>query len=81
LRCNMLLRILDIVGSLLIIISVWNLQKARWWWLMYIAGCLMFAVIFVITWCPAAIILELTLSAVSIRNFRNFGRKTCKKQK
>ena len=70
----MLLRILDIVGSALILISVWNLQKARWWWIMYITGCLVFAVIFFITHCYAALVLELTLSAVSYRNFKNFKK-------
>ena len=71
----MLLRILDIVGSILIIVSVWNLQKARWWWLLYIAGCLVFVVVFIITKCYAAVALELILSGVSIRNFKNFRKK------
>ena len=63
--------VLDILGSLVVLVSVWNLPKHRAWWLVYMTGCLMFTALFIITKCPVSMLLELTLVAVGIKNYRS----------
>ena len=67
--------VFDIMGSLLILISMWNLQKHPVWWLVYIVGCLTFAGLFIITACPMSMLLELALVGVSIKNYRAAKRQ------
>ena len=71
----MILRILDIVASVMIVASLWNVTKNRKWWLVYAIGTVPFLYVTVSKGLIGLTIMGVVLLCTGMKNYFREGKK------
>jgi len=71
----MLLRVFDIVASIMIVLALWNVPKNRKWWIVYAVGTVFFLVVTVNKGLVGLTMMGCILLCTGIKNYVQEGKR------
>jgi len=71
----MIIKILDVVSSLLILIGLWNVIHNRKWWLVYIVGSILFIIVTISKGLPGLFLMGIATTVMAVKNYIKSGKQ------